>query len=370
MEHLHDLANKGYFFRGRKKFTIEELDEIMQYSNMFESDYLDILLHQNITEEFIIKYIDKFKDYLRIYSYHFPMSEEFLKYLVDNDLINFDIILYQGVSEELLDYIFSAKPELIKHLNTLLQKRTFTHDFIMRHLNDVDFFTLFKYQRIDENFSREIFTITGDNDKLHAMFTAGATYQLWSDEYVIRYRDYVDWFKYYIYPERVRIPDHKTTYYIEDDDNGYFPDDIEWPILTNPDDPRPIVVNNKKVTPEEWRIKIQAQYLPYELTDDYFIGYMVCDKDGHDLENLGIIYENGNTYELYADITFTPNSFGYTIRTLDECKGYLDDIRKIKRGTKKIILVKAYFTDVAYASKTVEGYDIRVHKIEVVSDYE
>ena len=370
MEHQYDLANKGYFFRGRRKFTIEELDEIMQYSNMFESDYLDILMYQNVTEEFILRYIDKFKDYLRIYSYHFPMSEEFIRYLVDNNIADFDMLITQGLSEDLLDHIFTVKPEFLKYIDVLISRRTFSHEFIMKYLDYIDFNVLFKYQRIDEEFSRSIFNLTGDYNKLHAMFTAGATYQLWSDEYIVRYRNYVDWFKWYIYPERVKIPYNKTTYFIDDDGNGYFPDDIEWPILTDPEDPRPIRVNNKDVTPEEWRTKIQAQYLPYELTDDYFVGYMVCNVDGYDLDNFGIKYEPGSVYELYADITFKPDSFGYTIRTLEECSAYLDDIRKIKRGTKKIILVKAYFKDVAYAEKTVEGYDIRVHKIEVVSDYE
>lgn len=369
MEHAYDLANQGYDLVN-KTYTLESLYVIMDYSNLSKDNYRDILLHQNIDEEFIKTYIDKFKDYLYLYAYHFKLSDEFIRYLFDNDIMTLDTILNQELSEDTLRYIFSRKEEIISPLlNGILKTRNISHDFIMLYLSYIDFEILFKYQNISEEFCNEIFIITGDDKKLHTMFSVGAVYQRWSDDFIIRFKDYVDWFKYYIYPERVLLPYNKTEYFIDDEGIGYFPDNIEWPILTDPEDPRVLIVNNKNVTPQEWKIKIQAEYHTYDLTDDYFVGYMACYKDGYSLEDFSFKFENGNIYELHSDITNTPDSFGFKIVTLSEAKAYKDDVRLIKPNMKKVILVKVYFEDVSYAHKTTEGYEIRAEKIEVLNDY-
>jgi hypothetical protein len=152
MEHAYDLANQGYDLIN-KTYTLEGLHNIMKYSNLTKDNYRDILLHQNITDEFIMTYIDKFKEFLNVYTHHFKISDDFIIYLLNNDILNLDMVLNQDISDSMIDYIFSLKPEIISDLlNGLLKTRNISHDILMNYINYIDFGTLFKYQNISEEF--------------------------------------------------------------------------------------------------------------------------------------------------------------------------------------------------------------------------
>ena len=369
MEHTDNYANEGYSFKTRK-YTMDELIEIMDYSNMVQSDYVDIIRFQDIDDAFIQRYIDRFETYLDLYANYHKISDDMIKYLYDNNIVDEAILLKQYLSDDVIDHIIGDDmTDKISFINGLIKTQELNDDNILRFYPVADYSILFKYQNISESTATIIFDNSDDNKK-HIMCSVGAIYQWWSDDYVVEHADYIDWFRYYIYPERVRIPYTKMDYFIPDDPNGYHPDDIEWPILSDEVDPRLLNINNKHVPVENWRKLIGTQFPLYDKTDDYFVGYIITTSNNYSIYDFKLLFTDGSIITKHADITNRVGSFGVTLRSLDELKHLTHDyIVGDSVGNKKIKLVKAHYSDVCCAYKTPVGYDIRVRKLEVLRDY-
>lgn len=370
MEHIDNYANKGYSFK-EIKYTRDKLIEIIDYSNMSKNDYLDMVQYQDIDDEIILSHFDQFKPYLKLYSECHKMGDDIIKYLYDNGLFDNTVTKRQYLSDSIIDYIIgddiNTKQDFI---NTLLKTQQVSDDNLIRFTGVADYSIMFKYQKISEELTNYIESISTKDDK-YVIFTTGALYQWWSDEYVVNHADYIHWFRYYIYPERVRIPYTKMEYFLPDDPNGYYPDNIEWPILTDEADPRLLNVNNKHVPVEYWRKLIGAQFNVYSHDNNYFIGYLITTSDNYSIYDYKLLYINGAVVEKHADITETQNSFGINLKSLDELTHLSHDyIVGDGMVVKKIKLVKVLYSDVCCAYKTPEGYTIRVKKVEVIRDYE
>ena len=159
-------------------------------------------------------------------------------------------------------------------------------------------------------------------------------------------------------------------YFIPDDPNGYHPDDIEWPILTDEVDPRLLNINNKHVPAEDWRKLISTQFLVHESTDDYFVGYIPTTLDNYSIYDFKLLFADGAIINKHADITSSVGSFGITLRSLYELKHLMHSyVVGDVVGHRKIKLVKVNYSDVCCAYETPIGYDIRVRKLEVLRDY-
>ena len=372
IDHAYNLANQGYDFK-KKLFTEDELYEIMDHGNFSKLDTYEFLMYQTVPSDLIIKYYDRFKPYLKSYSEHNKLSEELIRYICDQGDMEYDIMKYQEMTDDLFVYIIDHNIETLDHINEFIKLRDVPSEILLRYLNYLDYRILFKYQKIDEDLCVTIFNFTGDDTKMHQMFSVGAVYQWWSKGFIERFKMYIDWYAYNVYPERVRIPYEKMTYFIEDDPNGYHPDEIEWPILSDDTDPKFLQVNNKDVPPEYWKRLITAHYHSYGLFLDCFYGFMVVYRDGYDLQNFGMKYEDGGVYERHTDMTNTYESFGNVIRTFPECRALLYDTTSIREDYKKIIIVKVMYEDVVYAGrtygKTDEGFKIRAKKVQVLGNY-
>lgn len=371
MEHLYDIANKGYSFKD-KKYTYDELKEILDYSNMAFSDYIDIIRNQNLTEDLFLDHIREFGKYINLYSQYHSFSDDFLKRLYDEGKMNDVIVGLQYISDDVQSYIIPDIHSVIGkiYIDTLIKTQALSEEKILEYRDEANYENLFKYQEIPEYLAEFIDGLTTDEHRKHQIYTVGGVYQKWSDEFIINHNIFVDWFRYYIYPERVRLPVGDMVYFIDDDPNGYYPDDIEWPILSDPDDPRVIEVNNKHKTVEYWRMLITTQFPVYEHNDDYFIGYMIVTNEGYPLSSFKYKLEVGNVYEMHADITSTTYSFGFTLRSLFELEGMSGyRIEGDSRGDYTILLAKVYYEDVCNAVKTSIGYCIRSSKVEIINKH-
>lgn len=370
MEHIDNYANKGYSFIDTK-YTRDELIELLDYSNMKIHDYIDIIRFQDIDEDLFIRYIDKFIFFIDLYSRYHKLSAETLKYFYDIGHLNNNIAEHQYVIEDVMDYVIGDN--ILANagfINAIAKSQQLSDERMLMYHDALDPVILAKYQKVPESIADALMPVT-DDAKLHKFFTTAGIYQEWSDEYLVEHKSYIDWFRYYIYPERVLIPYNKMDYFIPDDPNGYHPDDIEWPILTDDTDPRPLVVNNKHISKQEWYKLISTQYNVYYKNPDYFVGYMTVTTEGYPLNNHKFKFEFEHVYEMHADITNAVDSFGFNLRSLNELLHVChDNVVGDRMGDKKIILVKAYYEDVVCCYKTPTGYTIRVNKIEILRDYE
>lgn len=369
MNHRDNYANNGYSFIN-EKFTKEELSMLLDYSNMAANDYIDIIRYQDIDEDLFIKHINKFKNYCTMYSRYHKLTTDTLMYFHDIRTLNNTIVKNQYITEDLMDYVIEDDIHNYDgFINAIAESQQLSDERMMMYFDILDPEIFGKYQQVSESVADALIGVM-DDERLHKFFSTAGVYQKWSDEYLIDHMSYIDWFKFYIYPERVRIPYNKMDYFIPEDPNGYHPDDIEWPILSDDVDPRVLIVNNKHVTAQEWKKIISTQYDVYYAEEDHFVGYMAVTMEGYPLENHKFKFETGNTYETHADITNAIGSFGFNLRSFDEVIHLChDNVVGDRVNGEKIILAKVFYEDVVCCYKTPTGYTIRTWKMEILRDY-
>ncbi len=449
MEILHDynLANKVYDFK-RVKYSSDDLKQLLDYSNMGILEYKDIVRYQpNLTEELFREYVNIFGKYINLYTENHKFSDNFMVWLYDNNLFNCYIITNQKLSNDTINHILqdhNIKGD--KYIDTILEHQNLSNNMILTYIDNLDLKILSTRYEISMTFAKEIEDRLKTDEDKSIFYTNGSVYQRWTDEFITENKKYIDWYRMYIYPERVFIHDHyidhdtvvvymsnslnnniqwignltdkssKVSHKVilessnnrvifdyknidtisglkvslspkvswpvmsasnnenTENDTGseYYPveeSEVEWPILTDPADARPLIVNNKHITPDEWKILIGTQFPVYDHNDDYFIGYIIVDTDNYDRYTYMLKYDDNTEVSMFADITNAKKSFGIRLMSRYEAEHLTHDysiggsIRQFK-----VKLVKVYWDHVAYAKKHSTGYEIRVDKVEVFRD--
>ena len=225
MEILHDynLANKVYDFK-KVKYSSDDLKQLLDYSNMGILEYKDIVRYQpNLTEKLFREYVNIFGKYINLYTENHKFSDNFMIWLYDNNLFNCYIITNQKLSNDTINHILqdhNIKGD--KYIDTILEYQNLSNNMILTYIDNLDLKILSTRYEISMAFAKEIEDRLQTDEDKSIFYTNGSVYQRWSDDFITENKKYVDWYRMYIYPERVIIHDHYINYYV-DEDPGYYP---------------------------------------------------------------------------------------------------------------------------------------------------
>ena len=153
-ETLLELINVGDINKFQICHRISE--ETMLY--FFDKlNWEEVLMHQKISETFVRNHLINIVRDQNLWSYllrYQKLSEDFLienfKYFQNNNLI--DIIINQKVTDKFLNLAFAHFYNLSFFL-LIIKYQTLSNDFIIEHINNLDYFDVIKYQ---ENLSNEV----------------------------------------------------------------------------------------------------------------------------------------------------------------------------------------------------------------------
>jgi len=151
VEALGEVITGGNKSVTNKIKIIEEIHDIEKFFgdniNNFKIDWDCISEFQKLSEEFIKKYIDKFRwSYISAYQ---TLSEEFIEKHCDKVNWN-NISAYQTLSES---FIEKHSDKITWYLISKYQK--LSEDFIEKYIDKVNWYFISKYQKLSESFIKK-----------------------------------------------------------------------------------------------------------------------------------------------------------------------------------------------------------------------
>ena len=348
---------------------IEELIKNNNFHSSLDNSLNIIVSHQNLSENFIEKYI-KILNGVLVSTYQ-KLSEDFIeKYSVYLDWL--EISRFQTLSEHFIekniDKLFlnyvcenvEFSENFIKryyknfNLQTLCKKVSLSEKFIENHLDYLDIYLISKYQKLSENFI--------DKYKENLDWREICIYQKLSEDFIENHLDYIWWDEIFKYQ---KLSNNFISKYYEKS---------SFVIVANYNKINENLIRNNEellnmydiISEYNWLYKSTEEKKKavidtgkYECYDDYFIAYKAVRKDRHSLYNLQYKYKKGCIYESSCDCTPDENSFGLNVGTEDFSNRY-----GFLYSNYILIRCKVCYEDVGRVVHS--GDKIRCFKIEIM----